>query len=510
MSTEAIASIDRLLVDHTPLEAWRRILVAHALGSHPDRARGITDAPEFAGVEPLDKDVLAGYELGIISTFYEYTLAASSPESRKDSGQYFTPDDVSRFMVSQTANFGEGVWLDPACGVGNLSSMLASVQPDPEHFVQNNLYLVDRDPTALLIARTLLHLRFSDKNPNLFADLASRCIHRDFLGDEPLPDFDFSILNPPYAATAPDKRFVTSESRDVYVYFMERVMSKARGFVSVTPQNLTNGSKYGELRTLLLDYNKLDVYSFDNMPDTLFRGIKYGSTNTNLKNSIRASIVVALRDGGERAHRITPLMRWTAAERPKLFERIPRMLSEQRMTFERFPKNFSALTDLYLDSFSEMPLSYYLSDRPTPHRLVVPTTPRYYISATKRDLTRSSFRELYFESEEDLLLFYPLLNSSYMYWWWMVNGDGMMLTKDLIESLPVPNNMTAHPELVAALEQSEIDNITVKMNAGKPNENVKHPEELLVRLNEAYFSPEIARALLAAHSGSNTAAVATS
>ena len=505
MTASTISAIDVLLADHTPDAAWRRILLTHATLAHPARAAGVVSAPEFEGVELLDVDVLAGYELGVISTFYEYTLAVSSPDSRKSAGQYFTPDDVSRFMVSRAAGFGDGVWLDPASGVGNLSSMLASVQPDPERFVERSLLLVDRDPTALLIARTLLHLRFSVTNPHLFTDLAARCLLRDFLGDEPLPDFDFAILNPPYAAAPADLRFETFESRDWYVYFLERVMSKARGFVSVTPQNFTNGAKYSVLRRLLLDYDQLDVFSFDNMPDTLFRGVKYGSTNTNLHNSSRASVTVAVNNGGPRVHRITPLLRWAAAERGELFARAPHMLSAQRMTVDKFPKNYAALSDLYAAAREWRPLAELVSPKRTAYRLVMPSTPRYYISATKRALTRSSYREVFFRSQGDLDLCYPLLNSSYMYWWWHVNGDGMMLTKGLTESLPVPPTLCLQLELVAALEASELVNLTVKMNAGKPNENVKHPLDLVERVTATLFDAELAAALRATHRSNNTA-----
>ena len=77
------------------------------------------------------------------------------------------------------------------------------------------------------------------------------------------------------------------------------------------------------LRKLLLNnFTTLDVYCFDNVPDNIFRGIKFGSKNTNTANSTRAGIIVARQNGNNKTFRITPLLRWRVKERQKLLDSV--------------------------------------------------------------------------------------------------------------------------------------------------------------------------------------------
>jgi hypothetical protein len=100
-------------------------------------------------------------------------------------------------------------------------------------------------------------------------------------------------------------------------------------------------------------------------------------------------------------------------------------------------------------------------------------------------------------------LIYPLLNSSFLYWWWRVNDGGMTLSSATLKSLPLPPDLKAHPEIVEELEQSERINLVVKMNAGKEQENVRHTQKLVNRINVTLFGEENAAQLLKTHSNSN-------
>ncbi len=56
--------------------------------------------------------------------------------------------------------------------------------------------------------------------------------------------------------------------------------------------------------------------------------------------------------------------------------------------------------------------------------------------------------------------------------------------------------------LEAALLESEEQNLVGKMNAGKLNENVKHPSQLILRLNR-FLAPNYAEDLLTLHANSS-------
>lgn len=77
---------------------------------------------------------------------------------------------------------------------------------------------------------------------------------------------------------------------------------------------------------------------------------------------------------------------------------------------------------------------------------------------------------------------------------------GMTVSLKTIQTLPVPD-FTVDESLISLLESSEHNNLVVKMNAGKPNENVKHPVALVAALNAA-VAPKYADALMETHSNS--------
>jgi hypothetical protein len=128
-------------------------------------------------------------------------------------------------------------------------------------------------------------------------------------------------------------------------------------------------------------------------------------------------------------------------------------------------------------------------------------TPRYFLSAVKRVLDRGHAHRLFFASAADRDRAYVVLNSSLAYWWWRVYEGGITVSKGTLATVPVPE-FAPDATLVAALESSEAENIVVKRNAGRPNENVKHPWRLLRDLNRT-VAPGFVDELLATHANSH-------
>jgi len=482
---------------------WLRVLATHLAHLNRPELRYVLKQPEFKKVRPLDEDVLAGLSIGEISVLYEYSLAYVQKDKRKSEGQFFTPDDIAQVLARQTGTFPKNkVWVDPCSGVGNLAFWLVSLQHTPEVFIRKYLYLIDIDALALLIARTLFTIAFQKNDKTFFASIKGRFIQADFLASKHLPSYDFALLNPPYVVVPADKRFATADARDRYAYFLERTIETTSGFVSITPQTFTHGDKFFPLRKLLLErLNQITVYCFDNVPDSIFRGVKFGSTNTNTVNSTRAGIIVA-KKGGAKKFMITPLLRWRTSERTRFLASIESFLVEIEPKADIFPKVSKSLVPLYRTAKRQKKsLLSLIAYRPTPWRLIVPSTPRYFISALKRPVSRASFKTLYFFSEEDRDLAYLLLNSSYMYWWWRVNDGGMTISERTLLSLPLFDNLPVSKRLVAKIEASERTNRVVKRNAGKDNENVKHDVRLVHAVTKALF-PKFADRLAALHANS--------
>ena len=490
----SVTFLDSLLKQHGLKKTWQKILFTHA---EDLKFQQILESDEFRGVVGLPSNIIRDLSIGEISVLYEYCVSKMNQKKRKTDGQYFTPDDVSQFMASQSKTFPNGVWLDPCTGVGNLSWHLIASQKNPEKFLSDNLIATDKDELALLIARTLLTISFQKENENLFKSLKNKFIRFDFLsvsdsgekqlfasssGIENIPKHDFVIVNPPYLSTKVNTLFETAKSGDLYSYFLENVIKSSKGFISITPQSFTNAKKFDSLRKLLISkFSSLKIFNFDNVPGNIFLGIKFGSTNSNQVNSIRAAITVA--EPGEGQQVITTLIRWRSHERKLLFKNLGKFLCNVPLSEEFFPKVGPEYKKLYLEMINLKRLSTLLSSQKTKYPLFIPSAPRYFISALKKPVRRSSQKIIYFSNEIDRDFAYMIINSSLMYWWWRVRDGGMTLSLETIYSLPLPN-FSINKKIIDMLELSERKSKVYKQNAGVAQENVKHPKHIIDKLNK--------------------------
>lgn len=504
--------LDGLLSKYGVKNTWLNLLVTHL--SSKKKFQYILKSEEFRKAKKLPTNLLEGLSIGEISILYEYSVAKSNSKSRKSNGQFFTPDDVADFMASYSDQFGSGIWLDPCSGIGNLSWHLVAAQSDPEEFLLNKIILSDKDELALLVARCLLTISFQDKNDELFEKIKGNFIKFDFLsvadnGEydlfsslkslDGIPEHDFVIVNPPYLATKIDSRFETSKAGDLYSYFLENIIKSSEGFISITPQSFTNAKKFNSLRKLLLDnFNNIKIFTFDNVPANVFKGIKFGSTNSNQANSIRAAIIIAVPGKGNPS--ITSLLRWRTSERKYLFKHIEKFLSNVTLTEEFFPKVSKNYKQLYTKMSGAKTLKLIASPKRTKYPLYIPSAPRYFIPALKKPAKRASQKVLYFPSEETRDFAYMVINSSLLYWWWRVRDGGMTLSLETLLSLPLPE-FKVNKKIVMDLEKSEKTSKVYKQNAGAAQENVKHPKVLIDKLNHAVI-PEYATLLGSLHENS--------
>lgn len=491
-SASAVTRVVRDLLASTKAQARQNWLRAVASVTTDQRRDLADDLIEMLGVEPFEAgcNPLAGLTIGEVGVCYEALIAKTDSTARKAAGQYFTPDDAAHFMAKQSEAFPEGVWMDPCCGVGNLSWHLASVQADSGAFVRGRLVLVDIDQTALLSAVALIGADFLDEGDrNGLHELRDRAVQRDFLAQTPLPSHDYVVVNPPYARTQMKPKFKTAATRELFAYFMERIVDSSSGFIAVTPASYLSAPKFKILREVINAKSTGGrVFVFDNVPDTLFRGYKFGSTNTSSTNFVRAAISVC--SPTDTTWQVTPIIRWRSASRPRLFSRASALLAPRQEGPDEEWVKLPAELEKVWRTLSDEPttLKDLLARHETPHFLTVGLTPRYYISAAYRDLDRGSKAVLYFKTAEDRDRAAVVLNSSVPYMWWRGLDGGVTLPKRVLFGTPIPDLDTkdsAITALVRELQETEEDAITTKLNAGLVNENVKRPRDLVERLNMA-------------------------
>ena len=501
---------------------WKRALAGALSSKRPDLARQLIG---HLGVDPSEMSPLADMSVGELGVVYEALLALSDPKSRRRDGQYFTPDDVAKFMVAEADHFPAGTWLDPCCGIGNLSWHLAASQDDPSTFVERRLSLVDLDEVALASAEAILTASFAARgNHGVLPALVARSQEGDFLSARITVTADYVIMNPPYGRTKRQDGYATARAGDLYAYFMEKVSDSTKGFVSVTPASYLGGLRYVPLRNILSTRSGR-IYVFDNVPDTIFRGYKYGSTNTSTTNFVRACITVAdpqvvgsvsgliPQSADISGWLITPIIRWTRANRKAMWEGLRGFLVPLRRAPggewaklmpgteavwdalcgpEGLAQPGSEDSDAKARCLADLLVVGSPEDGESLYRLWVASTPRYYVSASKKPLQRSSCHVLTFQSPEAKNQAYLLLNSSLAYWWWRCVDGGITLQKRTLASLPLPPLLeevsAGRPDLLAELESSDSRDIQLKLNAGRINENVKRPRDLVEEIDRSLLA----------------------
>ena len=373
---------------------------------------------------------------------------------KKENGVFYTPEDISIFMSEKTKLFddGKGIWLDPCCGLGILSICLASIQDDPVDFVKNRLIINERDNNQLQIALGNFREKFG---------VEPKSFNEDFL--EYNFDEDYIIMNPPY--------FKYKDS-DIYAYFLDKASKTTKGFVSINPLSFTNGKKFKRTRKNLLTFSAINLYHFDNIPGCIF----YDA-------SVRVSIIITHNNNDDK--RTTGIIRWKSSDRKKMLDNIEDNIDDAILTENIFYKT-SKNTNKYIQTTRL--LSNHLCDY-SEYPLYIANSPRYFISASTEKLDRTGQIEIFMKDLESYNKALILLNSSYLYWWWRTNDSSMSLTKGTLLTLPWID-VSVNEEIIAEIERSQIENKVYKKNAGKLQENVKHPKTLISKLNSIFLEKD--------------------
>ena len=368
-------------------------------------------------------------------------------------------------MAKEINGFEDDIWCDSCCEIGNLSYEILKIKPEMISTIQ----FFDIDETALYIYRVLMAYFF-----NVDFESIKHNFHNCSFLEENDVNYNFIIMNPPYCGK--------EKGEDLYISFMKKA-SETDGYISITPQSFTNSTSKEcvELKNKISNFNFFKIYCFDNIPGNIFCGKKRGIFNSNTSNSVRAAITVCRKN--ENASLIIPLLRWKTEERKKMLNSVDTFLTNSERIYQK--KKFLKLfkdTENLLD-YGNKELRQLLSKNKTNHVLYVPSTPRYYITAYKRKLNRSSYHELYFDNEQDLNLAYLILNSSYSYWWWRIADGGMTLSAEVLKSVRIDSNLVLDQSLITELEQEESICLVSKINAGKINENIKHSKNLISKID---------------------------
>ena len=445
------------------------------------------------------------FDVDNFGELYEIGLAHINKIDKKEHGKYYTPDDVACVMSKWLKDLnGENV-ADVACGTGNLILNYLKILPDDVRknlLEKKKIYLYDEDEVALDICKYSICILYGKKYLNKI-----NCVKGDFLDKNvKLPQNVKVISNPPYFKINLikdnwDKSYVIDESREFYAAFMEKILKQSKSSVIITPYSFMGAEKFFSLRLLMNNYNGF-IVSFDNVPGNIFNGRKHGIFNSNSSNSVRAAITVVENKTNKKGFMLSPLIRFKSEERNKILDCavLYKFVNKKYQIINKnnkcYYKCFKDLETVYetTEKKSNNRLKDLLSDKKNNLSLCVPTSGRYFMVASKRDLRRDGKRILYINDENYYDYIYCLFNSSFGYFYWRLFDGGINFPLSIIENFPVfYNQLTSYSKakihkIAKEMMATEDKYLIYKMNANKMQENIKFPKSYRDAINSIFLS----------------------
>lgn len=472
-------------------------------------------------LEPIpgkfDIDISSDYfSLDNIGDLYEIALEHVNKISKKELGQYYTPKDTADFMAKKILSMytNDAPIADVCCGTGNLIISILQNMPKQDALnalLNKKLYLYDLDNWAIQVAVmkiAILLLPYGAKKIYNNIQYYLHCEIGNFLGENiNLPANCSVISNPPYGRLPKNtslwfdcETYITNE---MFAVFVEKIAKQSQNSVIISPQSFLGSNKFSILRRVLSRYGGV-IYAFDNVPASIFNGKKHGIFNTNSANSVRAAITII--DNKNKGFRITPLLRFKNCERVLLFNHLDNFLGNSIYSDEspwlKVPKTLETLVQNLKGS--KYHVSDFITQEPNTYKLTIPSTPRYFVTASARNLVRGSAIEIYAKDEAAFNKLYIVLNSTISYLWWRICDGGITITKETLLNIPVPKLTTDLDLIVQEGKKLENSCVKIKLNAGKSNENIKFPDAYRNKLNmyilESLNSIDVQTALHSLHS----------
>lgn len=226
----------------------------------------LSEYSNIAVIGDLIKVNLPDDEYDIIGLIYQCYLQ----EGKKNvAGSYYTPKYIVDNMISEF-DFSRGQkFLDPCCGSGAFLLSLNSLNP-------NQIYGVDNDKTAVLVAKINLLLKYANSSfiPQIY------CL--DYLQGETLlqqhdifaEKFDYIATNPPWGAQSVQNADIPEIcSKETFSYFFVRAFGQLKkdGHIRfLFPKSILNVKVHKDIRQFILEKTKLIGIS---IYDELFSGV---------------------------------------------------------------------------------------------------------------------------------------------------------------------------------------------------------------------------------------------
>ncbi len=223
-------------------------------------------------------------------TAVSYHESATTPESRKAKGQFFTPSVVAEFMANMFCDIPtEFRMLDAGAGVGTLTAAVCErIMNEPcRRIFHADLYetdvesiprlrhVLDACSDALVTHGHNFSYSILDKD---FAFATTRQSLPLFTDEDEPVQYDLAIMNPPYFKIGADSEHARAASQlgvvqpNIYSLFLAMAVECLRPngeLVAITPRSYCNGRYFRPFRQWLFQRVSLEqVHSFASRTET--------------------------------------------------------------------------------------------------------------------------------------------------------------------------------------------------------------------------------------------------
>lgn len=408
-----------------------------------------------------------------------------SEAERKVAGSYYTPVDVARHFWSEyclrsgifTAKAAQELlqkyhFIEPAAGAGvlffSLLDQMSKKGADVSSIAGIHTTFVDVNASALEFIRgeiSKIERRFKLAFKNV------SYIHSDFRdcsrkGAASKPLFIFG--NPPFV----DTRHPGAPWRNLFADFVDIALEEIadQGVVQfIVPLSIAFSRDYAALRQKMrLGHYAVDLSSFDNIPDTLFKAGKPRHTNTNKANSQRCSIIT-IAPARRFQLRSSGLIRWRRRERQTVLSAPTPLLDASLYEFDgQFPRPANSKILDYLRLSEQSPRFGERINARGRFPIFVAGVARNFIGLRMNE--GAGCTRLGFSSATERLKFALLLSSDLFFDYWLTVGDGFHLTKSNITSFPLSDKLDSildlHVQAMDEIWRSRQTYVKSKLNAG--------------------------------------------
>ena len=213
-------------------------------------------------------------------------------QNAKDSGEFYTPRAVTRFVVDRVAPKLEETVLDPACGTGGFLTCAIDYKrskyvrsPKDEEQLQASVHGIEVKPLPHLMCVTNMILHGIDAPSQIeYDNMLSRRAYVDY-GEK--DRVDVILINPPFGGTEEDgvenqfpATYRTKETASLFMALVLKLLKVGGRAAVVLPDGFlfADGGVEQRLKSELLE--KCDLHTIVRLPKKVFA--PYTDINTNV------------------------------------------------------------------------------------------------------------------------------------------------------------------------------------------------------------------------------------